>query len=186
MNFQLNDSLHFHVLKQLYFYNMYCNSKLIWSDVFTNISMLLMISLIWLNLLCVYSPWLRKPPQVGVPRWNQWADATPPREGPEDLLEPANSRKVQTLTMCQMTLQLPKQQTTNPQKTNQPKGAGTSLLSRTVNDRGCPRGTRVFPTTMKPTKRFVVMVLRNYGPCFVCIGGSKIYYRMIIQRFKHH
>lgn len=134
--------------------------------------MLLMTSLTCLNLSCVYSPWLRKPLQVGVPRWNQWADTTPPREGPEDLLEPANSRKVQTLTMCQKTLQLPKQRTTNPQKTNQPKGAGTSLLNQTVNDRGCPRGTRVFQTTRKPTKKFVVLVFGNYDPCFVYIGAS--------------
>lgn len=187
INFQWNDSLYFYIfmefkkkkLNQLYFYYMYCKSKLIWSDVITIIEMLRM-TLCFLNLSCVYSPWLRKPPQVGALRWNHWADATLRREGPEDLLEPANSRKAPMLKMCQMTLQLPKQLTTNPQKTNQLKGAGTSLLSRTVNDRGCPRGTRVFQMTRKLTNRFVVLVLGNYDPCFVFIWGSSLYYRMIL------
>lgn len=187
INFQWNDSVYFYILwnlKKKFFKSiifllhvLQIKADMKWCPY---IEMLRMTSLCFLNLSCVYSPWLRKPPQVGALRWNQWADATLRREGPEDLLEQANSRKVPTLTMCQMTLQLPKQQTTNPQKTYQLKGAGTSLLSRTVNDRGCPRGTRVFPMTRKPTNRFVVLVLGNYDPCFVFIWGSTLYYRMIL------
>lgn len=63
INFQWNDSLYFYIfmelkknkfLNQLYFYYMYCKSKLIWSDVITIIEMLRMTSLYFLNL-CLQS-----------------------------------------------------------------------------------------------------------------------------------